>query len=332
MRPSRRTALPAMLATALAGSVLVAAPATAAPTEAAKRSGNSSAAPLSFALLGDTPYGDAQRAQFPALLDDVNTDPKVRLVLHAGDVKSGSQTCDDARFLDLAQLYDRFEDPFVLTPGDNDWTDCHRKNNGSFVPTERLDRIREIFYPDPESTLGQRSMRVQTQAADPEHAAYVENTVFERSRVVFAAVHVVGSRDGLLPWTGLPGGDQPAVRLAEVAARQAAALDWIDAAFDRAEAGKAEGVLLLLQAEPVANDPAYAAIRERILTRSAAFDGKVLLVHGDEHRFEAEPAYGGVANLTRLETYGDTATEWLRVTVDPRDDAVFSWESQTVGS
>lgn len=31
-----------------------------------------------------------------------------------------------------------------------------------------------------------------------------------------------------------------------------------------------------------------------------------------------EPAYGGVANLTRLETYGDTATECLKVTVDPR--------------
>jgi len=82
----------------------------------------------------------------------------------------------------------------------------------------------------------------------------------------------------------------------------------------------------------VANDPAYAAIRERILTRAAAFDGKVLLVHGDEHVFEAEPAYGGVANLTRLETYGDTATRWLKVTVDPRSETVFSWESQTVGS
>jgi len=42
------------------------------------------------AVLGDTPYGAAQRVAFPALVEDVNSDPSVRLVLHAGDVKSGS--------------------------------------------------------------------------------------------------------------------------------------------------------------------------------------------------------------------------------------------------
>ncbi len=293
---------------------------------------NSSAGPLTFALLGDTPYGEEQRAVFPALVADIDADPKVRLVLHAGDVKGGSQTCDDARFLDLAELYGTFHDPFVLTPGDNDWTDCHRPNNGSYLPTERLDRIREIFYPQPHSTIGQRPMHLDTQADDPQHSAYVENTMFERSRVVFAAVHVVGSRNGLAPWSGLPGGDQPEVREAEVAAREAAALAWIDEAFDRAEAGRAEGVLLLLQAEPVAGSEAFAAVRERIVARSAAFDGQVLLVHGDEHRYEAEPAYAGVPNLTRLETFGDTATDWLRVTVDPRTDALFSWQPQVVGS
>jgi len=52
----------------------------------------------------------------------------------------------------------------------------------------------------------------------------------------------------------------------------------------------------------------------------------VLLVHGDEHVYEVEPAYAGVSNLTRLETYGDTATNWLRVTADPRTTTVFSWE------
>lgn len=332
MRPSRSVLLPVVLATGLAAGVLVAAPALAAPASPA--SGASTTTPagrLTFALLGDTPYGDPQRAVFPALVDDVNEDRSVRFVLHAGDVKSGSQTCDDARFADLAQLYDTFEDPFVLTPGDNDWTDCHRTNNGSYLPTERLDRFRELFYPQPGVTTGGRILRVRTQADDPEHRAYVENTIFKRHRVVFAAVHVVGSSNGLAPWTGLPGGDLPALREAEFAAREAAALAWIDEAFDRAERGRAEGVLLMLQAEPIAGDPGFVAVRERILTRAAAFDGPVLLVHGDEHAYEVEPAYGGVANLTRLETFGDTATQWLRVTVDPRDDAVFSWTPQSVG-
>ena len=319
-----------MLSGAVAAAALLAA--TASPATAGGAPGGASASsPFTLALLGDTPYGDAQRVVFPALVDDVNADPKVRLVLHAGDVKSGSQTCDDARFADIAQLYGTFRDPFVLTPGDNDWTDCHRANNGSYLPTERLQRLREVFYPEPGRTLGAHSWEVETQAADPVHGAHVENTRFQRNGVVFAAVHVVGSSNGLLPWTGLPGGDRPVERRAEVAAREAAALAWIDEAFDRAERSGAAGVLLLLQAEPLAGDAGFTAVRERVLSRAASFVGPVLLVHGDEHQYEVERGYGGVRNLTRLETFGDTARQWLRVTVDPRSRSLFSWEPQTVG-
>jgi hypothetical protein len=34
----------------------------------------------------------------------------------------------------------------------------------------------------------------------------------------------------------------------------------------------------------------------------------------------------GVLNLTRLETFGATASKWLRVTADPRTAEVFSRE------
>ena len=287
------------------------------------------AAPVEVALIADTPYGDAQRRQFPALVEAIDGDPQVRMVLHAGDVKNGSSTCDDARFADLAALYGTFADPFVLTPGDNEWTDCHRTAAGGYLPTERLEAVRRVFYPEPGRTLGRRTAPVTTQAQDPEHAAYVENVRFTLSRVTVATVHVVGSENDLDPWAQLPGGDRPDLRLAEFAARQAAALDWVDAAFDEAEARRAPGVLLLLQAEPLAT-PGFQAVRDRIVERSRAFGRPVLLVHGDEHRYEQERAYAGVPHLTRLETYGDTAVDWLRLTIDPRDPAVFSWVSRSV--
>ena len=288
------------------------------------------AAPVEVALIADTPYGDAQRQQFPALVEAINADPQVRMVLHAGDVKSGGSTCDDARFADLAALYGTFADPFVLTPGDNEWTDCHRAAAGRYLPTERLEAVRRVFYPEPGRTLGRRSTSVVTQAQDPEHAAYVENVRFTLSRVTVATVHVVGSENDLEPWSQLDGGDRPALRLAEFEARQAAALDWIDAAFDEAEATGAAGVLLMMQAEPLAS-PGFQAVRDRIVARSLAFERPVLLVHGDEHRYEQEPAYAGVPNLTRLETFGDTAVDWLRLSIDPRDPDVFSWVPRTLG-
>lgn len=314
---------------ALATAVLVAVPLLAAPAVAAP-GGPMGQGPTTFAVLGDTPYGDAQRQAFPALVDDVNADPKVRAVLHAGDVKSGGSTCDDARLADLAALYDTFADPFVITPGDNEWTDCHRTAAGGYLPTERLAAFRELFYPEPGQSLGRRTLTAAVQSVEqPAHADYVENVRFTRSQVVVATVHVVGSENDLEPWSQLPGGDQPTERLAEFEARRAANLDWIDATFDEATAADAAGVLLLMQAEPVAS-PGFAAERALIAERAAAFGRPVLLVHGDEHRYEVEPGYAGVPNLTRLETFGDTASDWLAVTIEPRTPGVFSWQPRHV--
>ena len=284
---------------------------------------------FTFALIGDTPYGDAQRLVFPDLVDAINADRQIHFVLHAGDVKNGSSTCDDARFADLAALYDTFRVPFVLTPGDNEWTDCHRVAAGQYLPTERLDAVRRFFFPDPGWTTGGRRMPVVSQVSDPEHDAYRENVMFMRSGVVFATVHVVGSENDLQPWAQLPGGDQPSLRLAEFEARQAAALAWIDATFAAAKTHEAAGVLLMMQAEPTAT-PGFLEIRQRIVNIATDFGGPVLLVHGDEHLFEVEPGFAGVPNLTRLETFGDTASRWLRVTVNPGKPGVFSWTAETV--
>lgn len=288
------------------------------------------AAGFTFALIGDTPYGPEQVTQFADLRAAINADSTVRMVLHAGDVKGGSERCDDALFAERYALYEQFEDPFVLTPGDNEWTDCHRTAAGSYLPIERLAAMRAVFYPKPGHTTGGRSMRVRSQAADSEYGTYVENFRFHRNRVVFATVHVVGSRNGLEPWSGLPGGDRPSERTAEVAARETAALSWIDAAFDAATNWRAAGVLLLLQAEPAEGEAGYARIRDRIVHRATDFGRPVLLVHGDEHIFEQQPSYAGVPNLTRLETFGDTAQNWLRVHVDPGSKEVFSWTPVTV--
>ncbi len=326
MTPPRRT-LPLVLTAAIGSGLLaglVPGVAVAAP------GGPRGAAPTTIALLGDTPYGDAQRVRFPALVADVDADPRIRLVLHAGDVKSGSTTCDDARFADLAALYGTFDDPFVLSPGDNEWTDCHRTAAGGYLPTERLEAVRRTFYPEPGRTLGGQPMTVVSQGlVSAEHGDHVENVLFERSRVAVATVHVVGSENDLEPWAQLPGGDRPDPRLAEFEARRAANLDWIGTAFDEAERRGAAGVLLLLQAEPLAS-PGFAAERALILDRAARFGRPVLLAHGDEHVYEVEPGYGGVPNLTRLETFGATATEWLRLTIDPRTPEVFAWEPQVV--
>lgn len=325
MRPMTTHRTPALTLLAALGTSALALPAHAAEDP-------SSSEATRVAILGDTPYGPEQTEQFPALVEEVNAADDWDWVFHAGDVKSGSTPCSDELLAHKLDLYNTFASPFVITPGDNEWTDCHREKAGQYLPTERLEHFRSTYYPDPSGTIGGESMPVTPQSeAQPQHAQSVENVLFRASQVTFATVHVVGSDNGEKPWDELPEGDHPAERMAEVEERRAANLDWIDHAFDAAEQQGDVAVALMMQAEPVVDVEGFAAERALILERAAAFDGPVLLLHGDEHVHEYEEAYGGVENLTRVETFGDTATEWLSMTVDPTTEEVFTFETHAVG-
>jgi hypothetical protein len=207
---------------------------------------------FTFAVIGDIPYGDAQIARFPQVVDQINADPAVQLVDHLGDIKSGSSLCSDAYFAMIRTQFDRFTDPLVYTPGDNEWTDCHRPNNGSYNPLERLAAVREVFFPRPGRTLGQHSVEVRSQAAQ----GLVENVSYSRADVGFAALHVVGSNNSLLPWTGNTGPTPE--QLAEVDHRTAATLALIDQTFDQAATQHQRAVVLIMQADmfdPTVPDP-----------------------------------------------------------------------------
>src|SRR3954454_14061783 len=95
-----------------------------------------------LAMIGDVPYGAAQIAGFPTDIAEINADPSVDRVVHLGDIKDGSSRCDDSYFAARLAEFQTFADPFTYTPGDNEWTDCHRANNGGYLPTERLNAIR----------------------------------------------------------------------------------------------------------------------------------------------------------------------------------------------
>jgi hypothetical protein len=82
----RRLTLAAVLAAALL--------ATLATASVAK----SPHAATTLAVIGDTPYGDEQVAQFPGDIAEINADRDVRRVIHLGDIKNGSSRCDDAYF------------------------------------------------------------------------------------------------------------------------------------------------------------------------------------------------------------------------------------------
>jgi hypothetical protein len=198
---------------------------------------------------------------------------------------------------------------------------------------ERLARIRQVFFPEAGRTLGQRSITVTSQADQ----GYPENVAYRRTDVTFAAVHIVGSNNSMVPWTGktTPTPEQTA----EVLGRTAADIGWIRDAFRRARAERTRAVVLFTQADmfdPTVAAPTFAdsyafqPIVRAIAQEAAAFRGPVYLFDGDSHVYNQDRplapgsswlTFYGVANpapnLTRITVEGSTdVDEWLKVTVD----------------
>jgi hypothetical protein len=297
---------------------------------------------FTFAVIGDIPYGAAQIANFPNVIKQINADPAVQLVDHVGDIKSGSTLCSDDYFAQIKAQFDTFVDPLVYTVGDNEWTDCHRANNGSYNPLERLAKIRSVFFPRPGYTLGEHPARVTSQAS----LGFPEDVRYTRANVTFAALHIVGSNNSLAPWTGNTGPTPE--QSAEVRDRTAAVIRSIHDTFRQAREEHNRSVVLLTQADmfdPTAGNPAFAdysafqPIVRAIAQESASFRGPVYLFNGDSHVYnDDQPLAAGsawlsfygvdnpVPNLSRVTIDGSTGvTDYLRVTVDPHAPAVLSW-------
>jgi hypothetical protein len=323
----------AALAFAFAGCALQSRPA-ATPTEA-----------FSFALIGDMPYGPAEVPRFDGMIDSINADDSVSLVVHVGDIKGGGERCDDALLRERHAQLQRIEAPWIYAIGDNEWTDCHRASAGGFLPLERLAFLRTLFFPDPGRSGGRLPLSIESQSAQGSaHAAYVEHALFMHRGVLFATLHVVGSRNDLEPWSGIDPNDSAAApqadRLAEFDARQAATLAWIDHAFDEAIRRDAGGVVIVWLANPGIERPVgdpqrvgFEVVLERLKARTVAFGKPVLLAHGDHHELlidqpwnrDAEPA-PKAPRFKRIQGYGSPRIAWVRILVDPSTAGLFRFE------
>jgi hypothetical protein len=187
-----------LLAAVLAAATLLAPAASAAP-----RHPRPAPAASTLAVIGDVPYGDAQIAGFPRDIAEINADPEVSRVIHLGDIKNGSSRCDTEYFRARLADFQTFADPLVYTPGDNEWTDCHRANNGGYLPTERLDVLREIFLP-PRPRCPRRAARPRCGRASSPPAAPPRWTGSTRSSTRRSAAARAVSWSACRPTCGTP--------------------------------------------------------------------------------------------------------------------------------
>ncbi len=306
--------------------LLVAAAAALVPAAAA-------AEPFTFFALGDAPYGKPEEVYEPykAVIAAINA-KKPAFSVHIGDIKSGSTPCSNELIDQQRAFMDSFETALVYTPGDNEWTDCHREKAGKFDPLDRLAYLRSTFFADPSKSRGMKPITVESQAvvmAD-RFKDYPENARFEKDGVLFVTAHVVGSNNNLEV--------RDPKAAAEFFARDAANVAWLKAGFEKATADAAAAVVVAFQADMFEFDwnaegdetflrhSGFANFGGALIKEAAAFGKPVLIVYGDSHRFQVmRPFPKSAPNVTALEVFGDGDLNAVEVSVDPADPVVFGY-------
>ena len=185
---------------------------------------------FSFGLIGDLPYFAKDEEQFPYLIQELNQH-RLAFVVHVGDIKRGGSRCDDKLYLQRLKAFQASSHPFILMPGDNEWTDCHRVSSGGFDPQERLAFLRKVFFSNPNS-LGQKPMPLFRQSQQAPYQEFVENVRWSIGPVLFFGLHIVGSNNNL--------GRTPKAD-AEYTRRNQANLVWMRETFQMARDGEYRG-------------------------------------------------------------------------------------------
>lgn len=242
--------------------------------------------------MGDVPYSQAQANLLDDMIDRMNAEP-LAFVVHVGDITSGRGPCGDEWMEARKKQFERFKAPFVLLPGDNDWTDCHRSG---MDPRERLEKWRSLFCVPVTLDSFVRQSR------------YCENVRWIAGNRVFVGLNVQGSNNNL--------NRDPA----EMGERMREVHEWLDEAARLAQ-GR-DGLVVLMQANPFLKPRfgganGFDGILEKLRELGRAMPGRVLLVNGDTHQYKDDEPLPG---LRRMEVYGWPHLRWLRATV--REQAI----------
>jgi len=233
-------------------------------------------------VLGDTPYSRAEADKLDALIGRINAQD-LAFVVHVGDIgtSAASQGCGDAWLEARKRQFARIRHPFVLLPGDNEWSDCRE-------PKLRLAQWRRLFCTDVPG------LRIERQPGTP-----CENLRWQAGGMMFVGLNVPGRGANPLNEQDM-----------------APVFDWLDESLAIAEARRAEKIFVFLHADPYfernAPDDGYARLRAVLASHAGRFAGRLVLVHGDTHVHRDDQPLPG---LRRIEVWGAPFVAWLRATV-----------------
>ena len=241
---------------------------------------------LSFAVMGDVPYGltgeelEKEKATLRRQILKLNANDAAEFVVHVGDIKKGVPPCVPQVYEDVVDILRTSSKPLFIIPGDNEWNDCKD-------PTQAWELWKTNFMRFDEHWPNQLGAVRQSERE--------KNFAFLHQNFLFLGINLVGGRvHDKKEWTKRIKDNNR----------------WIKEKFSEHAAG-ANGAILFGHANP------GSKVNSKFITKNKAFlpfvdlldketntlfPKPILFIHGDGHRWIRDHPFPNAGDrITRVQ-------------------------------
>ncbi len=237
-----------------------------------------------FYAMGDVPYVPAEDKLLPKQIAEIPRD--AQFLVHLGDIKDGSTPCDEAIYRKVAGMLKRATVPTFIIPGDNEWNDCQKPEQGWKYWQKYFRRFEQHWKHDFQVSRSRK---------------HDENFVFVHNRVLFVGLNLVGGRvHDKQEWTS----------------RHLDDLNWTTAAITQ-HGNHVYALVIFAHANPQQNHEDFF---KPLVQAARQFAKPILYLHGDGHRWIKDQPWEA-KNILRVQVDqgGKAPPVKIIISNDPRE-------------
>lgn len=301
-------------------------------TAHAVRPHSAHAAPYTFAVISGALTKPADESVAQRLIEAIGRAPGLSFVVYDGNLKGRHEACTDDLYGRRHAILAAARIPLVFVPGQRDWTNCTSTSSVSIDPLERLDQLRNTFFPNG-SSLGLRTLRLTRESEVSRFQPYRENTRWQAGQTVFVTLNVPGDNNHYLAAGGRNG---------EFEDRAVANAFWLEHAGAYATQHNARAMVIFIEANPFGklsqhaerfawlrqfgrHQPrdGYREFRHNLMKLAQTFHGPIVLLHASDeslaHGFLIDQPLRNergrkMANVTRIAfSLHAPLAQWLQI-------------------
>ena len=257
-----------------------------------------------FCAIADVPYTPQEEIEIKKQL--ATQTEGCDFLIHLGDIMSSEDECNPEKYDTMSDiLLENSNIPTFIVVGDNEWNDCGNETQID----DAWDLWMDTFLYFEENWINNGDDDENGTSFDfPEiirQQSHEENFYFIYKRTIYVALT-------------LPGGEVHDDK--EWKQRQRDEYNWLTHKVinDKNIPSKANSIVIMAHAKPTKDhrfffDP-FVDFVQNVLNEYATIP--ILYLHGDDHFFQVESNYEGLANLYRIQHEGGTRNPVLKIQVN----------------